>query len=68
MEKDWKQVFLAGEMYQANLAIGLLEEAGIQAVILNQHDSSYPMIGEVEVFVHQDNEARAFEILKDLKI
>lgn len=66
MEKDWKQVFLAGEMYQAKMASAVLEDAGINSVIMNQQDSSYPSIGNVSVFVHESDELKALEILKEL--
>lgn len=68
MEKEWKQVFLTGEMYQAEMASAMLDDAGINSVVMDQHDSSYPMIGNIEVYVHESDELRALEILKELKI
>lgn len=67
MEKDWKQVFLSGEMYQAEIAKELLENNGINAVILNQKDSSFTSTGDIEVFVHKDDAEKAVEIIKQLK-
>ncbi|MBN1768604.1 MAG: DUF2007 domain-containing protein [Prolixibacteraceae bacterium] len=67
MEKDWKQVFLSGELYQAEIARELLENNGINAVIMNQKDSSYTSFGDIEVFVNQKDEAKALEIIKELK-
>jgi hypothetical protein len=67
MEKDWKQVFLTGEMYRAEMARELLELEGISSVIINQKDSVYQTFGDIEVFVNDADEPMAIEILKQLK-
>jgi len=67
MEKDWKQVFLTGEMYRAEMARELLEINGINAVVLNQKDTVYQTFGDIEVFVNDADEPMAIEILKQLK-
>lgn len=67
MEKGWKQVFLTGELYQAEIARELLEINGVNAVVMNQKDSSYTSFGNIEVFVSENDEERAIEILKELK-
>jgi hypothetical protein len=67
MEKGWKQVFLSGETYQAEIARELLENNGINSVILNQKDSSYTAFGNIELYVNEADEKKALEILKELK-
>ncbi len=67
MEKDWKQVFLAAEMYQAEIARELLENNGINSVVLNQKDSVYLTFGDIQVYVNENDETKAIEILKELK-
>jgi len=67
MEAGWKQVFLTGQDYQAEMARELLENYGIQVVLLNQKDSSYITFGDIEVYVPEADEKNALEILKDLK-
>lgn len=67
MEKDWKQVFLSGHMYQAEIARDILENNGINAVILNQKDSAYRAFGDIEVYVNEKNVDKANELLKELK-
>ena len=67
MEKDWKQVFLSGEMYKAEIARELLENSGINAVLLNQKDSSYTSFGNIEVYVNEKDYNMAIEILKEIK-
>lgn len=67
MEKGWKQVFLSGQMYKAEIAKSLLENNGINSVIINQVDSVYKMFGNIELYVREEDEQKALEILKELK-
>lgn len=66
MEKDWVCVFHTEQGFQAEIAREILENEEINCVVLNEHDSTFPSIGELEVWVHQDFEAKAKELLKDL--
>jgi hypothetical protein len=66
MEKDWVCVFRTEQGFQAEIAKEILENEEINCVILNENDSNFPSIGELEVWVHQDFEAKATELLKDL--
>ncbi|MDX9883311.1 MAG: DUF2007 domain-containing protein [Prolixibacteraceae bacterium] len=67
MEKDWVVVFETNQPYQAEIAKDVLENEGIDAVILNQRDSSYVAFGPIEVYVHQDHKEKATELLKELR-
>lgn len=67
MEKGWKQVFITGDNYKAEIARDLLEENGINSVILNQKDSVYQTFGDIEVYVNEMDETESLEILKQLK-
>ncbi len=53
--------------YKASMAKDMLENAGIKAVVLNQHDSAYQSFGEFSVLVAEADEAKAVEIIKELK-
>lgn len=66
MEKDWVTVYHTGQNFQAEIAREILENENINCVVINENDSTFPSIGEIEVMVHQDFEARAKELLKDL--
>lgn len=65
MEKDWKKILITRDKFEADLIRGLLEDAGIAAVILNKRDSSITAFGEIELYVHEDNEEAAKQILKE---
>ena len=67
MEKDWVVVFETAHQYQAEIAKEVLVNNEIDAVILNQRDSSYTAFGSIEVLVHKDFEQQANELLKELK-
>jgi hypothetical protein len=47
----WEVVYSTNLMYKAEIMRGLMEEEGIQAVIVNKQDSSYISFGEIEVMV-----------------
>lgn len=66
MEKDWVCVFQTEQPYQAEIARGLLENENIDCVVLNETDSNFPSIGDVEVWVHQDNKDKAQDLLKEI--
>ncbi len=66
MEKDWVCVYHTEQGFQAEIAREILENEEIDCVVLNEHDSVIPSIGEVEIWVHQDFEVTATELLKDL--
>jgi len=66
MEKDWTCVFHTSQGFQAEIAKEILENEEINCVVLNENDSAFPSIGELEVWVHQDFKEKATELLKDL--
>ena len=66
MEKDWVCVFQTGQNFQAEIAKEILENEEIACVILNENESAFPSVGNIEVMVHKDFAEKAAEILKDL--
>jgi hypothetical protein len=66
MEKDWVCVFHTEQNFQAEIAREILENEEINCVVINEHDSVLPSIGEVEIWVYMDFEVKATELLKDL--
>lgn len=67
MEKGWKQVFMSALEYKAEMAKDMLEKQNITVVTLNQHDSAFQNFGDFCLYVSEEDEARAIEILKELK-
>jgi len=67
MEKGWEKIFTTSQPFQAEMARQVLEEAGIQAVVINKKDSSYLAFGEAEVYVPQGDVIRAKHLIKNLE-
>ena len=67
MEKGWKVVYFTAHEYKADIAKEILENEGIKVVVLNQHDSTYQSFGEISLYVADEDEEKAVELLKNLK-
>jgi hypothetical protein len=67
----WTSVFTTSggeyvtEEMKALFVKGLLEEAGIPAVILSHKDSAYVMLGDIKVMVNEADVERATRIIKE---
>lgn len=66
MEKGWEKIYFSGDQFQVFIARDLLAENGINAVIMNQKDSSYLTFGDVELYVQEQDEKKSLEILDQL--
>ena len=67
MEKDLVVVYTTDKDYQIQIAQELLDENEIESFVLNQQDSVIPSIGNIELYVHKDNQLQAEKLLKKLK-
>ncbi len=59
---DWVKIKTFDNLYEAEFHKELLEEQGIQAVVLNKRDSMY-LIGEIELYVPADLEKKAQAVI-----
>ncbi|MCL4483565.1 MAG: DUF2007 domain-containing protein [Bacteroidetes bacterium] len=66
MEKSWKKIYFSGDEFKVLIARDLLAESGINAVIMNQKDSSYTTFGDVELYIEGQDEKEALQILDQL--
>ena len=64
MEKDWVKIYSSPKVIKAEMVKSLLQENGIQAVLLNKQDSSL-IIGEAEVYVKQEDVLKATHLIKN---
>ncbi|WP_109833193.1 DUF2007 domain-containing protein [Reichenbachiella versicolor] len=62
--KDWQKVFDDKMEYRAEIVVAVLEDSGLQPVMINKQDTSY-QFGHFEVHVPADNVIRAIKIIKD---
>ncbi|MDX2442239.1 MAG: DUF2007 domain-containing protein [Bacteroidales bacterium] len=67
MEKNWVSIFSTEKAYLADIARLVLDENNISSIILNRKDSSYQMLGEIELYVNRDEALRAKNLLKSIE-
>ena len=49
--KNWDKIFSTKNFAEASIVQGFLEENEVPVQVLNKQDSSYPMFGEIELYV-----------------
>ena len=66
MDKDWVLVYTSVHLHKVELLKQFLETDGIECVILNQQDSSYPSIGSINVLVKNSELSRARKTIEEV--
>ena len=66
MEKGWKNIYNTSDDYLVSLATDLLDNNEIESVVINHKDSAY-VWGEYELYVKEEVEDQALQILEQLK-
>jgi len=61
---EWVKVYTAHEPHKVQIVKAVLEENQVHAVEVNKKDSSYIFIGEVDLYVHQDDAVLAAFLIK----
>ncbi len=62
-EQDWVKIFESKEVYQAEIIKQKLVDNGIEAVVLNKHESAFDITGEAEVHVPASLVESALELI-----
>lgn len=62
--KDWQKVYSTEQAYRAGIVKAVLEDNGMQPVIINKKDSSYN-IGSLEVHVSAEDVLGALKIIEN---
>lgn len=62
--KNWQKVYFSDKVYRADIVKSVLEEKGLQPVIINKKDTSYHF-GHYEVFVPIEEVLQAIKIITD---
>lgn len=68
MSQDWKKLCSSSQLAAASMIMGILNENGITAKILNKQDSSFVFMGKVEVHVPSSQFEAALAIIKELSL
>ena len=62
MEENWQKVYSSSVEYKVGIVKAVLEESGINSVIVNKKDRAY-LFGEIELYVNADDVLRAKQII-----
>lgn len=65
MEKDWIPIYTTASQFQAELIRGMLQENGIESVIINRKDTTYGIFGDISLYVFKDQAEAAGTLLRD---
>lgn len=63
---DWISVFETDQQYRAELVKDILNNEDVDAVILSHKDSSYTMLGSIQVMVNREDVEKAAKIVKSI--
>jgi hypothetical protein len=65
MDNDWVKIYSSSKQYEVEIISGMLEENGIESVIMNKQDSIY-LFGEYELYVMRDEILRAKTLIQNI--
>lgn len=60
---NWQKIFSTRVYSEAAIIKGMLEENQIPVQLLNKQDSSYPMFGDIQIFVPGEYSITAQELI-----
>ena len=63
MEKNWVKTFSAANPIEVEILKQMLDENNITSVILNKQDSSYNLFGSIDLYVKEENQIIALELI-----
>ncbi|MBC8489664.1 MAG: DUF2007 domain-containing protein [Bacteroidetes bacterium] len=63
MEENLREIFSANKMYKISIIQELLTENNIESYVLNQKGSAF-LIGDINLYVDEKDEAKALAIIK----
>ncbi|MFC2125641.1 putative signal transducing protein [Bacteroidota bacterium] len=61
---SWQCVYHTEKLYRAEITKSILEEKGIDAVVVNKKDTNYHF-GQLEVHVNPDHVIQSIKIIED---
>lgn len=67
MEKDWILVYTANKKYNADVLEEIFDDYNIKSIAINKKDSLYVTIGDIEIYVHKNDEEKAKKIIKEFE-
>jgi len=65
---NWTVVFSTTSPIEAEIVKQMLDSHSVEAVVMNQQDSSYQTFGEAMVYVNAGSEALARKLINELEL
>ena len=65
MKKNWIKIFSSNNPIEIEIIKQMLEENDLFPVILNRQDSSYNMFGTIDLYVKEENQTIALQLIKE---
>ena len=62
MEAGWVKIYTSADFFKSELVRQVLIDHEIEAIIINKQGFPY-RIGEIEVYIHEDDFQKALEII-----
>lgn len=66
-KQQWVLIFSSSLVHEVEIYRGLLEDNGMEAIIINKKDSAY-LFGEAELYVTADNAFYAKQLISNTTI
>lgn len=63
-DPDWVMVYASSLPYKINIVKAVLEDNQIKSFEVNKKDSSYTFIGDIDLFVHRNDEVLSRFLIK----
>ena len=63
MEKNWINIFSSANPIEVEIVKQMLDENNITAVTLNKQDSSYNLLGTIDLYVKEKNKSIALQLI-----
>jgi len=64
MKKNWIKIFSSNNHIEITIISQMLVENNFFPVILNRQDSSYKMFGAIDLYITEEDQEKAIELLK----
>ena len=64
MEKGWTLIYVNNQLHKTEIVRAVLEDEGIESVSMDKRDSSYISIGDIEVYVREEDAELARTIIE----
>ena len=63
-DPDWILVYTSSQPHKVNIVQAVLEDNQIKSFEVNKKDSTYTFIGDIDLYVHRDDEVLTRFLIK----